>query len=168
MCGRRAADLDFDPSDLDGLTGRATKVELSNTDIAELFDRLVGSDGLTAQASTFDRRDVIEGIAGQLSAGATVEQIEGLADEFLARPDIVALVDHHGLVTSTVIRRADGKIIASPVANLRWSTAELIAIERRLVDTAVRRVTEGAGIGIPSSWRAPSLSAQPSRTSSAR
>lgn len=145
----KAADLDFDPDDLDALTGRATKLELSDTAVAELFDHLVGPDGLTAQASTFDRRDVIEGIAGQLHAGATVEQIEAFADEFLARPDIVALVDHQGLVTSTVIRRADGKIIASPVANLRWSTADLIAIERRLVDTAVRRVAEGAGIVDP-------------------
>jgi hypothetical protein len=145
----KAGDLDFDPDDLDALTCRATKVELSDTAITEMFDHLVGPDGLTAQASTFDRRDVIEGIAGQLPAGATVEQIEALADEFLARPDIVALVDHQGLVTSTVIRRADGKIIASPVANLRWSTVELIAIERRLVDTAVRRVAEGAGIVDP-------------------
>lgn len=145
----KAADLDLDPSDLHTLIGQATSVELSDTAIAEVFDHLVGPEGLTAQASTFDRRGVIEGIACRLPAGATVEQIEVLADEFLVRPDVVALVDHEGLVTSTVIRRADGKVIASPVANVRWSTAELIEIEHRLVDTSVRRSIDGAGVVDP-------------------
>ncbi len=142
----KACDLGLDPADLIGLCAPGTVTGIADTAIEELFARLAGPDGLTAQASTFDRRDLLQGIAAGLPAGATVAEIEALADRFLLLPEIQALDTTPGLLTSTVIRRGDGRIIAAPVAPRRWSTRELVAMERRLVDTAMDRATEGAGI----------------------
>jgi conjugative relaxase-like TrwC/TraI family protein len=142
----KAADLGLDPDELIGLCGERTVTGISDTAIDGLFARLAGPEGLTARASTFDRRDLLQGIAAGLPAGATVAEIEALADRFVLLPEIQALDTTPGLLTSTVIRRGDGRIIAAPVATRRWSTRELVAMERRLIDTALDRATEGAGI----------------------
>jgi conjugative relaxase-like TrwC/TraI family protein len=59
---------------------------------AEIADRLAGTGGLTAQASSFDRRDVICAFAGVARQGATLGEIEAFADAFLADRRVVALV----------------------------------------------------------------------------
>jgi conjugative relaxase-like TrwC/TraI family protein len=58
----------------------------------QLFDRLAGPGGLTAQASTFARQDVIAALGGQL-AGAARGELEGLADRFLAERTVAVVAD---------------------------------------------------------------------------
>ena len=111
--------------------------------------QLLGPDGLTAKASTFDRRDLLRAIAERLPAGATVDQIETMADEVLARPEVVRLVaptTGAGLLASDVIRRGDGTVIAASTPEPRWSTLELVVLERHLVDQATARAGDGSGI----------------------
>jgi hypothetical protein len=69
-----AAELGHDPDTLvREVTGRIREQDLvvSERTVVEVFDRLAGPDGLTAQASTFARQDVLAAVGGQL-AGASV------------------------------------------------------------------------------------------------
>jgi hypothetical protein len=100
--------------------------ELSDRTVAEVFDRLAGTGGLTAQASTFARQDVIAALGGQLS-GATRRQLEELADRFLTE-----------LAVAVVAERA--------LEERRWSTPELLAVEQQLVAAAVGRAGEQTAV----------------------
>jgi conjugative relaxase-like TrwC/TraI family protein len=88
--------------------------------------------GLTAEASTFDRRDVIREWAESHRTGAPVERIEALADRWLASPNTVRLTASAG---------APG--------GPRYSTPEMLATERDLIEGGSRRRGEGAGRAKP-------------------
>jgi ATP-dependent exoDNAse (exonuclease V) alpha subunit len=99
---------------------------LSEQTVSEIFDRLVGPDGLTTQASTFARQDVIAALGSQL-VGASRAELEELTDRFLAERTV-----------SVVAERA--------VEERRWSTPELLGIEQRLVAVAVGRAGEQTAV----------------------
>ena len=86
----------------------------------------MGAHGLTEQATTFDRRTVLRGWCEQLPAGAPITTIEALADRTLADARVIALQDR------------------DPYP--KYSTAELIALEQRLVDRALDAIDTGAGV----------------------
>jgi conjugative relaxase-like TrwC/TraI family protein len=92
----------------------------------QLFDRLAAPDGLTATASTFARQDVLAALGAGL-AGATRTELEELADRFLAERTV-----------AVVAERA--------LEERRWSTPELLGVERRLVAAATGRAGEHAGV----------------------
>jgi AAA domain len=124
-----ATERDVDPNTLvRQLTGRVREQDLVVSDwtVAAVFDRLAGRDGLTAQASTFARQDVIAALGGQL-AGATRTQLEELADRFLAERAVAVVADR------------------TPEER-RWSTPDLLAVEERLVATAVDRAGEHTAV----------------------
>jgi conjugative relaxase-like TrwC/TraI family protein len=112
--------------------GRAQTCPLSPTARTRLLDELAGPAGLTAQASTFARRDVLDAMAKRLPVSASAERVlvelEELADEFLASGRAVPVTVDRGL------------------EERRYSTPELLALERGLVDQAERRATEGAAV----------------------
>jgi ATP-dependent exoDNAse (exonuclease V) alpha subunit len=85
-------------------------------DRARLFAELAGPAGVTARRSTFDRRDAIKAVCQRLPAGAPVGAVVGLVDGFLACDQVVGWGD------------------ADP--STRWTTLDLLACERHLVDTA--------------------------------
>jgi len=121
---RRAADLGFDPTTV-VWCGRASA--LTRTQEAAIYDDLAGPVGLTARRSSFAAPDVVAAIASALPAGHAidVEGIEALAARFLDSDRVVALAS------------SDER---------RWSTAELLATERRLVALAHRRRRAGRGV----------------------
>jgi conjugative relaxase-like TrwC/TraI family protein len=112
--------------------GRAQARQLSPAERAQLLDELAGPAGLTAQASTFARRDVLDALAKRLPVAASAEraltQLEKLADEFLASERAVPVTVDRGL------------------EERRYSTPELLALERGLVEQAQRRQSEGAAV----------------------
>jgi conjugative relaxase-like TrwC/TraI family protein len=139
-----AAERGHDPDTvLRQVTGRTLDrdQDLSERTVAELFERLASPAGLTAQASTFARQDVIAALGGQL-AGAGRTELEGLADRFLAERAV-----------SVVAERA--------VEERRWSTAELLAVEQRLVGAAVGRASGHIAVVSHQAVRA-ALAAHPS------
>jgi conjugative relaxase-like TrwC/TraI family protein len=87
-----------------------------------LFDRLAGTDGLTAQASTFTRPDVLITLGARL-AGVGRTELEELADRFLAERAVSVVTDR-------------------ALEERRWSTPELLAVERQLVASATSRTGE--------------------------
>ena len=84
---------------------------------AALFAELAGPEGVTGRRSTFDRRDVVKAVCAHLPAGAPVADVVGLVDGFLTCDQVLGIGD------------------ADP--STRWTTRDLLACERHLVETAV-------------------------------
>ncbi len=91
-----------------------------------LGGRLAGADGLTERSNTFDDRVVLQEFAAAATAGALVGEVRGQAERFAARADVIA------------------------TCGGGMTTAELVAVERRLIAAAVGRAGEEAGIIDPS------------------
>jgi conjugative relaxase-like TrwC/TraI family protein len=101
-----------------GLLGRQRPPALP--DIAALQTELLGPMGVTRHATTFDRSDLLQALCQTLPAGLPVDhqRLEHLTDQVLAAQDSVPLLTRDG----------DGQS--------RYSTAELLATERRAMAVA--------------------------------
>ena len=90
------------------------------------------ASGLTAQASTFARHDVLDALAKQLPAAVSAAQalaaLEELADDFLGSERAVLVTVDRGLDEP------------------RYSTPELLNLERGLVDQVERRADEHTAV----------------------
>jgi conjugative relaxase-like TrwC/TraI family protein len=143
----KAARLGFERDDLKALMGRARVRPLDRADTAAVAEDLASSDGLTRDRASFTRRDVIQAWCERLPDGAPVEVAESLADQFLDSERAVPLAtDVRGLTHSDVIRRADGRVVAATSEERRHSTPELLAVEKRLIEGALARREERAGV----------------------
>ncbi len=91
-----------------------------------LGGRLTGAGGLTERSNTFNERAALREFAAAAGAGALVEEVRGQAARFAEHPDVIGT--------------RGGEI----------TTAELVAVERRLIAAVVGRGGEGAGIVDPS------------------
>jgi hypothetical protein len=107
------------------------------------LDVLAGPDGLTGKVSTFTRTDVVDALAKRLpvapSAQEALTQAEAAADRFLQERAV--RVAH------------DGRLDVD-----RYSTPELLTLERQLVDDATHRAGQGCAVVRPEasvgSWTA--------------
>jgi len=103
----------------------------TRTELDAVLDALAGPDGLTGQASTFTRTDVVDALAKRLpvarSAHEALTQAEVAADRFLEERAVRIAYD----------RRLGVE---------RFSTPELLELERQLVDGATSRTGEGCAV----------------------
>jgi conjugative relaxase-like TrwC/TraI family protein len=103
----------------------------SRTELDAALDMLSGPDGLTGQVSTFTRAEVVDALAKRLpvapSAQQALTQAEAAADRFLAERAI--RVGH------------DRRLGVD-----RFSTPELLALERQLVAGATGRAEQGCAV----------------------
>jgi conjugative relaxase-like TrwC/TraI family protein len=106
----------------------------TRTELDAVLDALAGPDGLTGQVSTFTRTDVVDALAKRLpvapSAQEALAQVEAAADRFLAERAVRVGRD----------RRLGVE---------RFSTPELLALERQLVDGATQRSDEHCAVVRP-------------------
>jgi conjugative relaxase-like TrwC/TraI family protein len=106
----------------------------TRTELDAALDTLSGPDGLTGQTSTFTRAEVVDALAKRLplapSAYQALTQAEEGADRFLAERAI--RVSHD--------RRLGVE---------RFSTPELLALERQLVEGATSRAEKGSALVRP-------------------
>jgi conjugative relaxase-like TrwC/TraI family protein len=81
--------------------------------VDQLAAHLLGPAGLTAQATGFDRRDLLQALCQALPAGTATNRaaIEAIADQVLASRDVV-------------------RLISPPEDGPRWTTTELLRVER--------------------------------------
>ena len=138
----RAADLNFWRTTIDALADRNPRRSIgaaSPDEVRRIETHLLGADGLTERASTFDRRDVIRALASAYPHGATAELLEAHADSLLRHHDVVKVID----ATRQALRSDSGRTVTRVDNGARYSTNELMALERRLVDAAMSRM----GIG---------------------
>jgi conjugative relaxase-like TrwC/TraI family protein len=105
---------------------------------------LLGVHGLTARQATFTRRDLIRAVASHAPLGMSRMQLEATVDWMLA--------DHES-VQPLPPRLREGE--TEPEAMVRWietghdlryTTPEMLSLERRMVATAQARA--GAGVGV--------------------
>ncbi|HEX8135257.1 MAG TPA: AAA family ATPase, partial [Actinomycetes bacterium] len=106
----------------------------TRTEVDAALSALAGLDGLTGQASTFTRTDVVDALAKRLpvapSAQLALTQAEAAADRFLEERAVRVGRDRRLGVD-------------------RFSTPELLALERQLVDGAVARAEQGCAVVRP-------------------
>lgn len=113
--------------------------DIGLVDLTAMFERLAGPDGLTRNRSMFGRRQVIEGICDLLPNGAPIGEIIDWADFFLDSKYCVRLTGR----SDAAIRTQSGQIVSAHTDEARYSTPDMLATERRLIDIAVRRTGEG-------------------------
>jgi hypothetical protein len=99
---------------------------VSEAAVGQLFDRLAGPDGLTQHASTFTRPEVLVALGASLD-GADRAELEELADQFLAERAVSVVADR-------------------ALEERCWSTAELLSVEQRLVESATGRTDEQTAV----------------------
>jgi len=140
---------------------RAASVGLNGETVAAMFDRepgaleprrldvhrsvdILGVHGLTARQATFTRRDLIRTVASHAPLGMSRAQMEATVDWILADGESVQPLPP---------RLREGE--TEPEAMLRWTetghdlrytTPEMLALERGMVATAQARA--GAGVGV--------------------
>jgi AAA domain/TrwC relaxase len=106
----------------------------TRTELDAALDALAGPDGLTGQVSTFTRTDVVDALAKRLPVAPSAEQAliqaEDAADRFLAE-------------------RAIGVGHDRRLGVDRFSTPELLDLERRLVEGATDRTGESCAVVRP-------------------
>jgi conjugative relaxase-like TrwC/TraI family protein len=103
-------------------------------EVRQVLDELAGPQGLTEQASTFTRAEVVDALAKRLSVAASAQealtQTEQAADRFLEE---------------RAVRVAHDRRLGVE----RFSTPELLALERQLVDGATARAEQGCAVVRP-------------------
>jgi conjugative relaxase-like TrwC/TraI family protein len=112
------------------VSGRAREQDqkVSNLAVKRAFNHLAGPEGLTASASTFARQDVVVALGGELATIAAGE-LQALTDRFLAERAVAVIDDR-----------------AEPGTERRWSTPDLLGVERALVAASEARQGEQTGV----------------------
>jgi conjugative relaxase-like TrwC/TraI family protein len=124
----RAAEHGLGHHELAALLGRARNVEASPNELRAIAARLLAPDGLTERRTAFSTPELAMAWAGALREGATVEKVRRLCSRFVA--------------IDGVERVGDEPVPGRPA---RYSTAELMQIERRALDVVER----GRNVGAP-------------------
>jgi conjugative relaxase-like TrwC/TraI family protein len=103
----------------------------TRTELDAALDALSSPDGLTGQVSTFTRTDVVDALAKRLPVAPSAQQaltlVEAAADRFL---------------DERAVRVAHDQRLGVD----RFSTPELLILERQLVDGATGRTGEGCAV----------------------
>ncbi|MCU1677338.1 MAG: putative ATP-dependent exoDNAse [Frankiales bacterium] len=127
----RAAEAGFGRDELHAVLDTRAPERRVNPDTDAVAAELASAHGVTRQSSTFDRRDVLREWAAAHREGATVHQLEALADAWIDSPDTVRLEHGHH-------RRHLG--------GARYSTPDMLAVEKRLITIATER--QGTGVAV--------------------
>jgi conjugative relaxase-like TrwC/TraI family protein len=140
----RAATLGVDQAALDSVCGSTARHRPARSDLNQddLFRRLDAPDGLTQHRATFDRRDVIRQICDELNQGADIDDVLGLAEVYLTSRHVVPLNE----AGSDRIRRSDGRSAPIPTEGHRWTTPDMLRVEKNLIQMASARRAAGAGL----------------------
>jgi conjugative relaxase-like TrwC/TraI family protein len=112
---------------------------------ADLHRRVTAE--LTEHASTFGRRDAVQSLAAHARRGLPVPEVLARADALLASRDVIPVLGTPR--DQDVIRRADGAVARVPTDERRWSTPDMLAVEQRLVASALDRQNGGAAVVPP-------------------
>jgi conjugative relaxase-like TrwC/TraI family protein len=103
-------------------------------EVRQVLEELAGPDGLTAQVSTFTRADVVDALAKRLPVAPSAQQALTQAEQAADR-----------VLKERAVRVAHDRRFGVE----RYSTPELLALERQLVDGATKRTDERCAV-VPS------------------
>ena len=140
----RAADVGLDRSSIQPLLAREPAALQPRRLDVERSAELLGERGLTAQYATFTRRDVIRSVAAHAPLGMSRAQLEATANSILADREAV-----QPLVPPQLEGEHDVDAITRWVDTgheLRYTTPEILAIERGMIATAQQRSEACVGV----------------------
>jgi conjugative relaxase-like TrwC/TraI family protein len=137
----QAAALGLTAEAIAGIVGRGEPPRpLGDTVVAQALAELAAPTGLTAHTSTFTRRDVIRALCERLGPACDASTVEATTDGFLATPAVLAL---RTTPTPTggraVIRIASGRVVPAVPDECRFTTQEMLATERAVIDGCLER-----------------------------
>jgi conjugative relaxase-like TrwC/TraI family protein len=135
-----AAAAGLDPDRLADVLNRA-EPPLAVPDV-DLHHRV--TEALTEQASTFGRRDAVQMVAADARRGLPVAGVLERTVALLTSRDVLPVVG--AVRDQDVIRRGDGVVTTVPTGERRWSTPEMLAVEERLVASALGRREDGVAM----------------------
>ena len=164
---KRGAEVGLTPETVSVVLNRNRDVTVPDPE--PFFDRLASANGLTSQTSTFGRADVLKAAAEAFPEGGGRPEVEALADAFLQRSDVIPILptqpttddlrdlplnlsptdlEHVLEFTNSknptqTMRRRDGDIFPGLTNERRYTTTELLTIERRIVDRAEAGIAAG-------------------------
>ncbi|HEV2069599.1 MAG TPA: MobF family relaxase [Acidimicrobiales bacterium] len=143
----RLEGVGFGPGEREACYGRQDIVPLVTEEERQvLFATLGSAQGITELAATFDRRDVIQHVSAWARDRLSAREVADVADEWLASPAVVALQTPRRERSGDVIRRADGKVISAVAGETLYTTPELLAVERQILERYDRGRHAGAGV----------------------
>jgi conjugative relaxase-like TrwC/TraI family protein len=119
----RAAEHGFGRTELEALQRRTVEAELP--DLAGLFSRLSGPEGLTHMHNTFARRHALAEIAGAFVQGARASELERATSRYLDDAEV------------------------RPLDVERYTTRDLLSCEQEIVSGAERRSADAIGVLSP-------------------
>jgi len=140
----RAAGVGLDATTIQTLLAREPAASQPRRLDVERSTELLGERGLTAQYATFTRRDVIRTLAAHAPLGMSRAQLEATADSILAdREAVQPLVPHRleGERDTDAITRW-----VNTCHELRYTTPEMLAMERGMIATAQQRSAAWVGV----------------------
>ena len=98
---------------------------------------LLSPAGLTRRRSSFTRRDVVQAWCNQLPHGGHLPTVESLTAATLEDPELIELAGSElDARFRDSLRRRDGRYVPSPAAPSRFTTREMLEVERQLLDAA--------------------------------
>lgn len=135
------------PDDVLAVTGRVSSPTVGDAHLDEVVESMVEADsGLCATESTFDRGAIARAWCERLPAGSAIDHgaVETLVARAASDGRMVEVDPGHG--SGPVVITSDGSTRAVGVGERRWSTVELLAVERRMLHhaTAARTASLGA------------------------
>ena len=105
---------------------------------------LVGIAGLTRQAATFGRRDLVRAVAAHAPLGMVRPQLEAIVDAILGAPEMVVPLESERLGATCAAAEPLRQWVNRGMER-RYSTPEMVEVERRMLDTAA--AGKGTGLG---------------------
>lgn len=142
----KAEEVGLTADALEASLGRSRAQDIEAARVREIERELVAPTGLTAQESSFTRREVLQGFCARLPAGAHVTEVETLADSFLASDQVLGLSERALGPTSVDSERVLAGRITSSTTEARYTTNEMLAVERNVIDHAMVRRFDNAGV----------------------
>ncbi|MDA0167526.1 relaxase domain-containing protein [Solirubrobacter taibaiensis] len=144
----RAAELGFGQPEIELIVGRARERRVDEEDWARAERHLAGANGLTRRAATFGRGEVLQQLCETLPRGAHVDAqtLERRSEQFLKGYAVPLIPDEEARASGEGLRRRDGRLMPAGSERLRYSTPEHLALERRLVEDAVRVRDTAVGV----------------------
>jgi hypothetical protein len=130
-----ARDCGFDPRHLAAVLDRPS-IDVTERHLQDAVEEMVSPLGLTAHQATFDHRDVIRAWAEALPVGtrASLEALEDLAGMVESDPRVVTVLDGRPTAGDRhAVLAADGHVTTSQATERRWTTTEMLDVERRLL-----------------------------------
>jgi conjugative relaxase-like TrwC/TraI family protein len=122
----RSAEHGFGPDELWTFVNRP-EPDRTRPSLPAAVRRLSGPEGLTGSHNTFTRRHAVAEIAGEFTDGIALDALERATDRYLADPSVCEL----GSTDS---------------GEQRFTTKDLLACERSILDDAVRRYDSITGV----------------------